>query len=508
MLVPLSLLKKYVPVSLSPAELAHALTMAGTEIGEVSEVGAGWERDKVLVGHVLSVDPHPNADRLTVPTVDLGGETKTVVCGAPNVAAGQKIAFAHEGARLYSYRSKRVEPLKAAKIRGVLSAGMVCSALELGLGEDHDGILVLDDDAPDRDAAGRRSRRRRPRRGGHAQPAGLPVHPRRRPRGRGHHWREGHRAGPVVPGGRRPDRGPGQDRDRRPRPVRPIHGQPDRGGEGRRVPEVAPGRPGASGPAADQQHRRRDELRHDGVRPAAARLRPRHDRGAHGRRQSRAAGRVARDPGRRDEDAAAADAGHRRSPPRHRAGGRHRRRRDRRDRGHGEHPARVGQLRRDQHAQDGVRPADKLGGGVPVRARDQGRARAPGAEARHEADPGGRGRHGRPRHHGRPSRPAAHAGRLHIPAPAQAVARRRLRHGRGRESARLTRIRARRDVRGRAGRGARDEGALLALRRRDRGRPGRGGRPDRRLRQHPDYDAVDPDPSPRAQSPEDDPGRR
>ena len=148
MLVPLSLLKNYVPVSLSPAELAHALTMAGTEIGEVSEVGAGWERDKVLVGHVLSVDPHPNADRLTLPTVDLGGETKTVVCGAPNVAAGQKIAFAHEGARLYSSRSRRVEPLKAAKIRGVLSAGMVCSAMELGLGEDHDGILVLDDDVP------------------------------------------------------------------------------------------------------------------------------------------------------------------------------------------------------------------------------------------------------------------------------------------------------------------------------------------------------------------------
>ena len=148
MLVPLSLLKKYVPVSLSPGELAHALTMAGTEIGEVSEVGAGWDRDKVLVGKVLSVDPHPNADRLTLPTVDLGGETKTVVCGAPNVAAGQKIAFAREGARLYSYRSGRVEPLKAAKIRGVVSAGMVCSALELGLGEDHDGILVLDDDAP------------------------------------------------------------------------------------------------------------------------------------------------------------------------------------------------------------------------------------------------------------------------------------------------------------------------------------------------------------------------
>ncbi len=149
MLIPLSWLRKYVSVSVSPKELAHRLTMAGTEIGAVDEVGADWDRDKVLVGHVLKVDPHPNADRLTLPTVDLGdGETATVVCGAPNVAAGQKIAFAREGARLFSHRSGEVEPLKAATIRGVLSSGMVCSEKELGLGEDHTGILVLDDDAP------------------------------------------------------------------------------------------------------------------------------------------------------------------------------------------------------------------------------------------------------------------------------------------------------------------------------------------------------------------------
>ena len=148
MLIPLSWLKKYVPVSRPPAELAHRLTMAGTEIAGIEETGAQWDRDKVLVGQVLKVDRHPNADRLTLPTVDLGGgETATVVCGAPNVAAGQKIAFAKEGARLHSARSGRMEALKASKIRGVLSAGMVCSELELGLGEDHTGILVLDDGA-------------------------------------------------------------------------------------------------------------------------------------------------------------------------------------------------------------------------------------------------------------------------------------------------------------------------------------------------------------------------
>ena len=121
--------------------------MAGLEIGAVEETGADWDPDKVLVGHVLEVNPHPNADRLSLPTVDLGnGETATVVCGAPNVAAGQKIAFAREGAMLRSNRTGKVEPLKSAKIRGVLSSGMVCSERELGLGENHDGILVLGDD--------------------------------------------------------------------------------------------------------------------------------------------------------------------------------------------------------------------------------------------------------------------------------------------------------------------------------------------------------------------------
>ena len=149
MKVPLSWLKKYVPVTISPEDLAHRLTMAGIEVDQVEKIGGEWDKDKVVVGRVLKVDSHPNADRLTVPQVDLGdGETMTVVCGAPNVAAGQKIAFAREGARLVSLRSGSIEPLKAARIRGVESSGMVCSALELGLGEDHDGILVLAEDAP------------------------------------------------------------------------------------------------------------------------------------------------------------------------------------------------------------------------------------------------------------------------------------------------------------------------------------------------------------------------
>ena len=148
MLLPISWLRNYVPVTDSPYDLARKLTMAGVEIGDVEVVGENWDADKIVVGHVVEVAPHPNADRLRLPTVDIGGETATVVCGAPNVAAGQKIAFAKEGARMFSPRSGNVETLKRARIRGVESAGMVCSSLELGLGEDHDGILVLDDDAP------------------------------------------------------------------------------------------------------------------------------------------------------------------------------------------------------------------------------------------------------------------------------------------------------------------------------------------------------------------------
>ena len=145
MKAPLSWLKEYVDVTVPTNELARRLTMAGTEVSEVVTVG-GWK--SCYVGLVTGVEGHPNADRLSLCTVDLGGETTRVVCGAPNVAQGQKIAFARVGAELFNTHSGKVETLKAARIRGVVSEGMICSELELGLGEDHDGILVLAEDAP------------------------------------------------------------------------------------------------------------------------------------------------------------------------------------------------------------------------------------------------------------------------------------------------------------------------------------------------------------------------
>ncbi len=145
MRVPISWLKEFVDIEVPVEELAHRLTMAGLEVGEVITTG-GWEN--CFVGHVERVEPHPNAQRLTLCAVATGAGVQQVVCGAPNVAAGQKIAFARVGATLIDGRTGRPSRLKAAKIRGVVSEGMICSEKELGLGEDHDGILTLPQDAP------------------------------------------------------------------------------------------------------------------------------------------------------------------------------------------------------------------------------------------------------------------------------------------------------------------------------------------------------------------------
>jgi len=120
--------------------------MAGTEVNAILTTGHDW--DKISVAEVVDVSPHPNADRLRLATVDLGGERMAVVCGAPNVAAGQKVAFARVGAELIDGHTGEPTILKAAKIRGVQSAGMVCSEKELGLSDAHEGILVLPEDAP------------------------------------------------------------------------------------------------------------------------------------------------------------------------------------------------------------------------------------------------------------------------------------------------------------------------------------------------------------------------
>ena len=145
MKIPFSWLRQYVDLDLTGEDLAHRLTMAGVEVGDVVETG-GW--NDCIVGLVLEVKPHPQADRLSLCRVSTGAEELGVVCGAPNVATHQKICLARIGANLFNAHSGKHEVLKAARIRGVESQGMICSELELGLGDNHDGILVLPEDAP------------------------------------------------------------------------------------------------------------------------------------------------------------------------------------------------------------------------------------------------------------------------------------------------------------------------------------------------------------------------
>ena len=145
MKISLNWLKEYVPISISAKEVADKLTMAGIEVKDIENIG-GWE--KVVVGKILEVKPHPSADRIRLTTIDLGTEQQTVVCGAPNLNVGDKIAFAYAGAELIEPDTGQKAVLKAVKIRGVLSAGMVCSEKELGISEEHTGIMVLPADAP------------------------------------------------------------------------------------------------------------------------------------------------------------------------------------------------------------------------------------------------------------------------------------------------------------------------------------------------------------------------
>jgi phenylalanyl-tRNA synthetase beta chain len=169
MKVPLKWLAEYVPLTMPIAELAERLTLAGLEVSGVrlygmpmpeglclksEENGLTWDRDRIFVGQVVSVEPHPDADRLKLPSVDFGqGRVKKMVTGAPNLNVGdrgQKVILALSGAKLYDGHAtpKQIKELKPTKIRGVPSDAMVCSAYELGISEEHEGIILLEDDAP------------------------------------------------------------------------------------------------------------------------------------------------------------------------------------------------------------------------------------------------------------------------------------------------------------------------------------------------------------------------
>jgi len=178
MKIPLSWLKDFVNLEgLTVEEIARKLTLAGLEVDEIKHAGIpfatsnagdarefkttgiGWDRDKIVVAEIREVLPHPNADRLTLLDLYDGRQQQTVLTGAPNIfhLKGQgklskplKVAYAREGATLYDGHAEgqQLTTLKRTKIRGVESYSMVCSEKELGISEEHEGIILLDEDAP------------------------------------------------------------------------------------------------------------------------------------------------------------------------------------------------------------------------------------------------------------------------------------------------------------------------------------------------------------------------
>ena len=165
MRVPISWLKEYVDITLPIEELAEKLTIAGMEVGGIDYIGIPggldkdrlvWDRELLVLGQILKVEQHPNADRLVLATVDYGGEEhEVVVTGAPNLfqylgqgdLTDQQLLtpFALEGAEVYDgHKEGQVKmKLKGKALRGIFNRCMVCSAKELGLGEDHEGIMLF-----------------------------------------------------------------------------------------------------------------------------------------------------------------------------------------------------------------------------------------------------------------------------------------------------------------------------------------------------------------------------
>lgn len=148
MKISLNWLKNYLDLPLNPEKIGDILTSLGLEVEGMDKIEAGHNGlEGIFVGQVLTCEKHPDADRLSLCTVDIAqGESLSIVCGAPNVAAGQKVLVATAGASVLGKEGEAFT-IKSGKIRGAASEGMICAVDELGLGEDHTGILVLDSDA-------------------------------------------------------------------------------------------------------------------------------------------------------------------------------------------------------------------------------------------------------------------------------------------------------------------------------------------------------------------------
>jgi phenylalanyl-tRNA synthetase beta chain len=148
MRISLNWLQRYIDIPYTPEDLAQRLTMVGLEVESIERLGEKY--DKFFVGEVLEVAKHPNADKLTVCKVNVGNSVQQIVCGAPNVAAGQKVAVGLAGAIVpHNQHDPNGKPFQLSRVtlRGVESNGMICSEYELDMGDDKNGIIVLDSKA-------------------------------------------------------------------------------------------------------------------------------------------------------------------------------------------------------------------------------------------------------------------------------------------------------------------------------------------------------------------------
>ena len=147
MIISYNWLSEYLPETIDTERLSKILTSIGLEVESMHKyesLKGGLEG--IVVGEVLTCEKHPDADKLKITTVNIGdGEPLQIVCGASNVAAGQKVIVATVGCTLHPASGEPFQ-IKKAKIRGVESMGMICAEDEIGLGESHAGIMVLDDD--------------------------------------------------------------------------------------------------------------------------------------------------------------------------------------------------------------------------------------------------------------------------------------------------------------------------------------------------------------------------
>ena len=145
MKISINWLKEYLETKSNPEEISDILTNLGLEVEKIlpfESIKGGLTG--VVAGKVLKCEKHPNADRLKVTSIDLGNnETSEIVCGAPNIMEGQIVPIAKVGSKIYTNGGDEIK-IKKSKIRGVVSNGMVCAEDEIGLGESHDGIMVLD----------------------------------------------------------------------------------------------------------------------------------------------------------------------------------------------------------------------------------------------------------------------------------------------------------------------------------------------------------------------------